>query len=157
MSVPTEFQVPPGTADEAKAQPTLVDAIAEDAKAADEPPDYPEGAPEFYALMRVPYRQRAEAIRKYGEVQAYLKAHPGVGQDRDEDDSDNSESSETDWVATADKFELVGLLDEFLLTVAVDRGAYEAWPERTDVGVFMQTWSAWQGRTQPGEASSSSS
>lgn len=148
----TDFAVPPGTAEEAKA--SMVDALVKDVKAADEPPEYPEGAPEFYELMRVPYRRRATAIRKYGEVQDLVASRPELVDDGSDEESD--EDKPTDFAAAADKFELVAILDEFLESVAVDPAAYEAWPDRFDVELFMQAWSAYQA-TQPGEAPSSSS
>lgn len=146
-------------------EPTMVDQLAEDTKAADAPPEYPEGAPKFHLLMRLPYRRRAVAMRLYSELQAFLRAHPEMQknvdkaeqQATDEQDVDPAETVEVDLAVAADSYDLVAALDDVLASVAVDPGEYEAWEDRYDIDVFMQTWAAWQAASQPGEASSSSS
>ena len=149
----TTFEVPEGTAQEAKE--SMVDALAADTKAADEPPEYPEGAPKFYWVMRAPYRQRAEGARRYRAVQDFLKAHPELTKAVEVDESD--EDAEVDWDRAANSWELMALLDEALESLAVDPAAYRAWDARMDSDVLQQTWSAYQAAAQPGEASSSSS
>ena len=136
---------------------TMVDALQEDTKAADEAVEYPEGAPEFYPLLRMPYRPRGEATRRYGALQDYLKAHPELTKAKPESDEDEGEDVEVDMDAAADSYEMVALMDEFLESVAVDQEAYRNWPDRYVIEVFMQTWSAYQQAAQTPEASSSSS
>jgi hypothetical protein len=134
--------------------PTMVDQLAEDTQAADTPPEYPDGAPKLYPLLRVPYRTRAGALRKYGELQDYLKAHPELTKTSEPAEG---EDVEVDMNAAADSYEMVALMDEVLESVARDPGEYESWENRYDIDVFMATWAAWQAASQPGEASSSSS
>jgi hypothetical protein len=141
----------------------MVDQLAEDTQAADTPPEYPDGAPKLFPLLRVPFRRRAAALRKYGELQEYLKAHPEL-QKADEKAAEaetaDDQDIEVDMEAAADSYEMVALMDEVLESVARDPDEYEAWGEtgdRYDNDTFLRTWAAWQAASQPGEASSSSS
>lgn len=143
-------------------QPSTLDELQDDTKAADEDVEYPEGAPEFYPLHRMPFRQRGEATRRYGALQAYLKAHPELtkaAEKPDEDPEPEGEDvdAEVDMDTAADSYEMLALMDEFMQAAAVDQAAYVAWPDKVDAGVFLKTWAAYQAATQPGEASSSSS
>lgn len=139
--------------------PTMVDQLAEDTKAADQPPVYPDGAPRLYPLLRLPYRRRASALRKYQELQDYLKANPELQKNAEEavESPGDGEEVEVDLNAAADSYEMVAVMDEVLESVARDRDEYENWDDRYDIDVFMATWAAWQAASQPGEASSSSS
>lgn len=140
--------------------PTMVDQLAEDTKAADTPPEYPDGAPRLYPLLKMPFRRRAAALRKYGELQDYLKAHPELQKTAEKAEPAESEDVEVDMDAAADSYEMVALMDEVLESVARDPDEYEAWGEtgdRYDNDTFLRTWAAWQAASQPGEASSSSS
>ncbi|HEY9417884.1 MAG TPA: hypothetical protein VIQ30_24255 [Pseudonocardia sp.] len=136
--------------------PTMVDQLADDAKT---PPEYPPGAPKLYPLLKMPYRRRAVAMRKYGELQDHLKAHPELAKPAggDAEVAGDAEEPEVDLNAAADSYEMVAVMDEVLEAVARDENEYENWADRFDVDVFMATWAAWQAEAQPGEASSSSS
>jgi hypothetical protein len=139
---------------------TMVDQLAEDTKAADAPPEYPDGAPKLYSLLKMPYRRRAVAMRKYGELQDYLKAHPELQKAAEDSAEAPAEDVEVDLSSAADSYEMVALMDDVLASVARDEAEYEAWGEtgdRYDIDVFMAAWAAWQAASQPGEASSSSS
>lgn len=137
--------------------PTMVDTLAEDAKVAepDTPPEYPEGAPKLRQLLQTRFGKRAEAVRRYNELQAYLKAHPHL--QKASEDADEDDDVEVDPEVNAESYELLELMDQFLHSVAVDHHEYEEWPGRVDVTQFMATWTAYQAEAQPGEASSSSS
>lgn len=135
----------------------MVDAMAADAKTAepDTPPEYPEGAPKLIQLLKTRFGKRAEAIRRYNELQAYLKAHPHL--QKDTEDAGEDADVEVDPEVNAESYELLELMDQFMHSVAVDHHEYENWPGRVDVDTFMATWTAYQAEAQPGEASSSSS
>lgn len=140
------------------AESSMVDALAADAKTAepDTPPEYPDGAPKLIQLLKTRFGKRAEAIRRYNELQAYLKAHPHLQKTADED-ADEDADVEVDPEVNAESYELLELMDQFMASVAVDPAEYEDWPGRVDVDTFMATWTAYQAEAQPGEASSSSS
>lgn len=149
-------------------QPTTTDELAADAAAADPvaaavepelPVGYPEGAPRLQALHRMRYGVRGRASKRWNDLVEFQKDHPeidefekvraaakAVGEDPPE--------SPIDVEVMCDMLELI---DQFMLSVAVDPDEYENWPDRFDPSVFSQTFQAYQAASSPGEASSSSS
>ena len=142
------FSLPPGTAQQAaqqaEAQPTIIDAIASDAEAAQQKVEWPEGAPKLRAIHQLPFRERATAMRLFGELQKIEGPEKGV---------------EPTFEQVANMYEGLARIDDFLASVAEDPGAYRAWiaGPGNDEGKFSQLWNAYSAQRQPGEASSSSS
>ena len=141
------FALPQGTAERAakepEPQPTIIDAIASDAKAAD-PVEAPEGAPELRPIHRLPFRQRGTAIRLFGELQKIQGPKEG---------------EEPTFEQAADMYDGLARIDDFLATVAVNEDEYRAWVAGpgADESKFAQLWNHYSVQRQPGEANSSSS
>jgi hypothetical protein len=140
------FSLPPGTAQQAaqqvEPQPTIIDAIASDAKAAKA--EFPPGAPKLRAIHQLPFRERATAMRLFGELQ---KIEGPV------------EGTEPSFDQIAGMYDGLARIDDFLASVAENADAYRAWVAGpgNDEGLFSQLWNAYAAQRQPGEASSSSS
>ena len=140
------FSLPPGTAQQAaqrpEPQPTIIDAIASDAEPAKVDP--PEGAPSLRPIHRLPFRQRATAIRLFSELQKIQGP---------------AEGEAPSFEHAADMYEGLARIDDFLATVADDADAYRAWVAGpgADETKFAQLWNHYSSQAQPGEASSSSS
>jgi hypothetical protein len=139
------FTVPPGTAQATAKEPTQLDQIAEDAAAADEIPEWPEGAPELRPLMSLPFLQRAEAMEAFAEIEKLSR------------DLNLKKGDEVDLGQAAVMYRALARVDEFLTTVAEQPEAYLAWEGRHNDQLFGQLWAAYQARMQPGEAGRSSS
>lgn len=138
------YQVPPGTAQEAAQeaeQPSMVDQLQQDAAAADAKVEYPEGAPKLRPLLRLPFKERAIAARKYAEVQQQIAAN-----------KDSLQGGEIPLSMAANLYEVLGAMDEFLSSMAVDPAAYQEWPGRYSEAVFIQTWNAYEAIGQTPEA-----
>lgn len=142
----TEFQVPPGTADAAKA--SMVDDLTADAQVADQKVEFPPGAPAFTWIMKLPFRERAAAARQYSQLEAALRANK---------DAMPAKGKEVSLSEAAGLYEVLGAMDDFLASVAVDRAAYEVWDGRLDEAIFIQTFNAYEQVSQTPEASSSAS
>jgi hypothetical protein len=146
-----EFQVPAGTAQVAAQAATHspVDSLAEDAAASrtsKELPPWPEGSPEMRSMMRLPFRQRADAIRRWKLLEKSLERAPKKGDTLTEEKA-------------AEYYDILADMDDFMATCAVDPVAYRAWTaaDGGDEKTFGEFWAAFAARLQPGEASSSSS
>jgi len=146
------FSLPPGMRDAAEQaaqqpepEPTIIDAIASDAQAAQPAKvEFPPGAPKLRPIHQLPFRERGNAMRLFGELQKIQG--PGEGEQPSFDQ-------------IADMFEGLARIDDFLAAVAVDANAYRKWVAGpgNDEEVFAQLWNAYSNQSQPGEASSSSS
>jgi len=152
------YQVPSGTAEQAALaslrpvqepppQPTATDRIQQDAETPDALPDWPENAPELKPLMRLPFGARAVAMDLFTEVQSLANALEAA----------QKISTEVTPAQAAAMYRTYDKLDQLMLSVAVNRDAYEAWEGRWDDALFGQLWAAYQARMNPGEASRSSS
>jgi len=142
------FSLPPGTAQQAaqqvEPQPTIIDSIASDAQAAQQKVEFPEGAPKLRAIHQLPFRERATAMRLFGELQKIEGPEQGT---------------EPTFDQIANMYEGLACIDDFLASVAEDAAAYRAWVAGpgNDESKFSQLWNAYSAQRQPGEASSSSS
>jgi len=151
-SVPAEqkWSAPAGTAaiaaKEVEALPTMVDAIAADAKVAEETTltEPPEGAPKLRPIHSLPFRERGNAMRLFGELQKIEQPKKG-------------EEPTFDQVAAM--YDGLARIDDFLAAVAENADEYRAWVAGpgADEAKFAQLWNSYSARRQPGEASSSSS
>jgi hypothetical protein len=142
------FSVPAGTAQQAaqqpEPQPTIIDSIASDAKAAERKVEFPPGAPKLRPIHTLPFRERGNAMRLFGELQKIQGPVKG---------------EEPSFDQIADMYDGLARIDDFLAAVAEDANAYRKWVAGpgNDEGVFSQLWQAYSTQRQPGEASSSSS
>jgi hypothetical protein len=149
-------------------QLTTTDVIAADAQVADPeafaaepaaPTEYPEGAPKFRSMHRMPWGVRGRAAKRWDAVIEYQKAYPEIGEYekvRAAAVAQGVEPAESD-VDVEVMCDLLEVIDQFMAAVAVDPVEYENWPDRYDPVVFSQAFQAYQDAGQPGEASSSSS
>ena len=138
-------------------EPSIVEQMADDA--APPPTDYPPGAPEFKVLLAVrPRSRRAEFKRllaqiseKSGAVRAEQAAMSKI-----KDDGAKEAAGLRMWASMDELYELI---ENALRMVAVDVEKFDAWAadDSTNDEILQTTWVAYQQRTQPGEASSSTS
>lgn len=148
FSMPAEYRVPVGTAQQAaqqpEPQPTIIDSIASDATAGQRKVEFPPGSPKLRPIHTLPFRERGTAMRLFGELQKIQS--PGQGEQPSFDQ-------------IADMYEGLARIDDFFAAVAEDANAYRTWVAGpgNDEGVFAQLWNAYSTQSQPGEASSSSS
>lgn len=145
----------PRRAPRAKAEdekPSTTDQMAEDAAAA--PIDYPDGAPEFLVSLAIrPRSRRAEFKRRYAAVLEGYERADVLRKALDQDEPPMSDQMKI----MAEMDDVYQAIIETLAIAAVDPEKYEAWADEVDDDELLQTFSAYNTRTQPGEASSSTS
>jgi len=144
------FKLPEGTTEQARvqAQPSpdmneQMVAQADRKKAG--PPEYPAGSPELRSLLRLPFRERSQAMRLYqGAIDAWNNM-PTLGTSLD----------------TSDKldryFGALAAFDDMLFLVAVNPDAYRSWQRSVDDSIFAELFFVYVARFGLGEAESSSS
>lgn len=139
-------------------QVSVVDQMAEDAEAVTAPPEFPAGAPDLKPLLAIrPRSRRAEFKRRYAEI-AEQKPGMEVAQKaaaKLKQGSDERYAAELRLWAQMDDF--YDKVDAALRLAAIDPDAYAAWSDAVSDEDLAQTFSAYQARTQPGEAPSSTS
>lgn len=135
---------------------SVVDAMAEDAEQATTPPDYPAGAPEFKVLIAVrPRGRRAEFKRLLAQI---AEKRPQLLAEQDAMSKLKGEQREVaGYRLWADLDELNEVIEQALRLVAVDAEKFDTWACEVSDEDLSATWSAYQSRAQPGEASSSTS
>lgn len=134
--------------DEPKPAPHKQDKVEElrnEADRATSTPQYPVGAPELTSIIRLPFKERAQAMRLYQAAMEELTKVPANGTALD----------------TPDKleryFNALSAFDDFLVTVAVNKRSYIQWVKQNDDEAFGALFLAYVTRFGLGEASSSSS
>lgn len=140
-------------------QPSVVDALADDTN----PPEMPEGAPELVPYLQIrPRSRRAEFKRKYAQFAGAeknlnaLRDRLGLKPDQEgvlDEDVDPEERLK----AWADMDDYIQLMDELMEFAAVDPPAYRKWADEADDETLMGVFTVYCARSQPGEASSSTS
>jgi hypothetical protein len=144
------------------AEESVVDQLAEDAA----PAEYPPGTPELVPIVHVrPRGRRAEVKRKFKEfqtIQQKLDDFRAAGV-FDELDEPAEAKPATPQVHEA-RIEASALLDEMLQTMddvmgmcASDPATYQRWAADADDELITTVFGVFSARSQPGEASSSSS
>ena len=130
-------------------QPSVLDQMADDAA----PDEYPAGAPGLQPYLQIrPRSRRAQFKRKYADVaQLQETASAELKAKKITDKSPVHEQLRLD--ATLD--DLYQLIDELMEMAAVDPQAYRKWADEVDDQTLMATFTVYQKRSQPGEASSS--
>lgn len=145
----------PGKAD---SQVSVVDAMAEDAEAVTAPPEFPPGCPELKPLLAIrPRSKRAEFKRRYAEIaeQKPLIDEAQKAVTKLKAGSDARYAAELRlWAEMDDFYEKV---DAALRLAAIDEDAYSKWSDEVGDEELAQAFNAFQARTQPGEALSSTS
>lgn len=139
------YTVAPGLAAQAAREaegpkPATSDMIAQDAA----PAQYPAGAPKFRPLHRLGFLEKASAFDLLDVIQEAQANMPVKGEG-------------VSGKRAAAMYRVLAKMDDFLASVAVNTDEYLAWDGRHDDVLFSQTWAAYQGDAQPGEAGSSSS
>lgn len=132
---------------------SVVDQLADDAV----PTEYPAGVPALKPLLAIrPRSKRAAFKRKYAEV-----AEASAKVKKMQADAAKLKAGDAKYAAElrlwAEMDDLYQVVDELLRTSAVDEAAYSAWSDEVEDADLMTTFSVYQQRTQPGEASSSTS
>lgn len=134
-------------------EPSITEQLADDA--AVQELEYPEGVPALLVLLALPRRRRSAYFRALAVVadhQAKSAKHKVVT-----DPSKDKRPVELKLAHAADQADLVAAVEDLLATVAVDEETYRKWAlEATDADL-VKTYNVWMKKTQPGEASSSSS
>jgi hypothetical protein len=131
---------------------SITDQMGEDAQAATV--EYPDGAPEFIVPLAIrPRSRRAEFKRRYAAV---LERYERANKLRNALDEENPPPSEQMKIM-AELDEVYQAVIEALEIVAVDPEQYKMWADEVEDADLMQTFTAYNVRTQPGEASSSTS
>lgn len=133
------------------AEPDKVEQLAQDV--ADEDLEYPEGAPEFTPVLKLPRRRRKDAYDAIGKVAALRRELQG---DKPEDDSgDSDEAAKIDPADYGKHYEQVVLIEDYLRIVAADEDVFQAWTLEVSDADLLKTFRVYQRKTQPGEAESS--
>lgn len=136
------------------AEPSVVDQMGEDAEGT---PEYPAGAPEFKVLLAVrPRGRRAEfkqLLAQISERGAALRGEQST-MEKMKDGPAKEAASLRLWASMDELYELV---EKALRIVAVDVEKFDTWVTDADDDTLQATWVAYQSRSQPGEASSSTS
>lgn len=155
MSSPKN-QVAEAPPDEAKE--SMCDSLAADAKVVEVPVEYPEGCPEFRQILDLTFREKGPASRMWGQLQKALKERQKqAAAAKDEPEPDPDVEATLDFDDVADLYDMLAVVDDFMVLVAVDEDTYLAWSGRKNPDVFIQAFNAYQGATQIPEASSSPS
>ena len=146
LTAPVPWTAPEGTAAHAAAQAeqqpkhSAAEALAQDAN----PPEYPPGAPELRPYMRLPRRERAEFFVQLDPLQEKVSRMPAQG-------------TSIGLREAAEMYQTMADIEDLLRTVAVDQTEFDAWVVEADDKAFMELFTAYFARSQPGEAARSSS
>jgi hypothetical protein len=136
---------------------SLVDQMGEDVAAVDQPIEYPPGAPEFKVLLAVrPRTRRAEFKRLLADLAERSPEMRKTQADlaKIKDPGKKEAAGIRLWAEMDEMYELI---EKALRLVAVDVDKFDIWSTEVSDEDLQTTWSAYQQRAQPGEASSSAS
>jgi hypothetical protein len=166
---PTKLKVADGSVPEESgaAGPDAVDQMAADVEA--ETADYPEGAPEFLPVLKLPRMRRADAYEALGQIQAEQRKVKRVARAED-DDADTGEGEpagdeagedvapkpvELDPLSYGAQYRVIAYIEQYLGVVAQDPKAYATWAVGVGDADLVKTFNTYIRKTQPGEAESS--
>jgi hypothetical protein len=142
---------------------SVVDQMAADAAP---PVEYPPGTPELVEIKHVrPRQRRADVKREFKKFQVVQEKLDGFRSAGVFDELDESaEEKPADPGLPEQRIEASAVLDEMLQTMddvlgmcASDPAAYQRWSAEADDDLLSTVFGVWSARSQPGEASSSSS
>jgi hypothetical protein len=135
-----------------KTEPSVVDQLAEDAV----PTEYPAGVPALKSMLAIkPFSRRAAFKRKYAEVAEMSAKVKKAQADAAKLKGDAKYTAEIRLWAEMD--ELYQVVSDLLRMAALDEAVFDVWFETVEESDLMTTFNVYQQRTQPGEASSSTS
>jgi hypothetical protein len=128
-------------------EPTIIDALHEDAA----PREMPKDAPALWPYLKLPFRRRSKFFGVYRALQA--KQAELVAADKRRK---RGKQTDDQMFAQAEAlYDLYALMDDLMEIAAVDTDAYHEWVESHSDEEFSALFSAYVERSQPGEASSS--
>lgn len=133
---------PPAVERESAEPPSKVDELAA------VPREYPPGAPALRPLMQLGFRQRAKAMRAYATLEPTMRSF---------NDQQQSDGARVDLTQAAAIFEMFAQVDDLLTLCALDPERYRVWVDQASDDQFMELFSIFMERTQPGEAQPSPS
>jgi hypothetical protein len=134
--------------------------------------DYPEGAPEFLPVLKLPRMRRADAYEALGLIQAEQRkvkrversdeesAEAEPGEDATEGDEggqgeDEVKPVELDPLSYGAQYRVIAYIEQYLGVVAQDPKAYATWAAGVSDADLVKTFNTYIRKTQPGEAKSS--
>ena len=153
----TKRGIEPEAQVETDEQLSVLDQMAEDVEATEQPPEYPPGCPEFKVLLAVrPRTRRAEFKRLLAEI---AEAAPGLRAEQAtlSKIKDETKREAAGYRLWASMDEVNETIEKALRLVSVDVEKFDAWAEEVSDDDLQLTWSVYQKKAQPGEASSSAS
>jgi hypothetical protein len=135
---------------------SVVDQMGEDATPV-APDEYPPGTPELKPMLSIrPRSRRAEFKRKISEINAALAECKRIeAEGKRAKGVEEQQSAQFRLSAAMD--DLYQIMDEALTLAAVDPDAYAKWSDEASDVDLNAAFTVYQRRTQPGEASSSTS
>ena len=128
-------------------QPTIVDALNEDAN----PKEYPKGAPALWPYLKLPFRDRSKFFSIYRNLQAKQADLLAAERKRRKGKLSDAQMLE----AAEGLYDLYAMMDDLMRVAAVDKDAYDEWVREHDDEDFANLFTVYVERSQPGEASSS--
>jgi hypothetical protein len=135
--------------------------------------DYPEGAPEFLPVLKLPRMRRADAYEALGLIQAEQRkvkrversdedepADAEPGEDTTQGDEggegeDEVKPVELDPLSYGAQYRVIAYIEQYLGVVAQDPKAYATWAAGVSDADLVKTFNIYIRKTQPGEAKSS--
>lgn len=141
------------------AEVSVVDQMADDAN----PPEYPEGTPALIEYRFLyPRSKRGEFKRllatfRRSQEKLNTAKDGGLFDEVDKDDELTAEQQEARIELAADADDLFDLMDRLMRMCAADPDVYDAWTRQVEDAVLTEVFSVFMARSQPGEASSSTS
>lgn len=128
-------------------QPTIVDALNEDAN----PRPYPKGAPGLWPYLKLPFKERARFFSIYRALQARQADLISAEKKRKRGKLSDQQMLE----AAEGLYDLYAMMDDLMRVAAVDKDAYDEWVRDADDEQFANLFAIYLEHSQPGEASSS--
>lgn len=136
---------------------SLVDQMGADAEQVEIPTEYPAGVPAFKVLLAVrPRGRRGEFKRLLAQISELSNtARTGQAEMAALTNEDAKRTAMFRVSAAID--DVLEVVEKALRLVAVDTAEFDAWAAEVSDEDLQTTWTVYQTRTQPGEASSSTS
>lgn len=128
-------------------QPTIIDALNEDAN----PKEYPKDAPALWPYLKLPFRDRAKFFSVYRVLQAKQSDLLAAERKRKRGKITDAQMLE----AAEGVYDLYAMMDDLMRIAAVDKDAYDEWVREHNDDDFGHLFAVYVERSQPGEASSS--
>lgn len=130
-----------------EAQPTIIDALNEDAA----PREYPKDAPSLWPYLKLPFRDRTKFFSIYRLLQAKQSELLALEKRRKRGKMTDAQMLES----AEGLYSLYALMDDLMRVAAIDEDAYDEWVREHDDEQFANLFAIYVERSQPGEASSS--